>query len=152
MLPIRSANRRRLDRHLAGLGDQIGPRPPRGWIREVREALGMSTYELGARLGVTASNVSQHERAEAEGRIQLATLERVAEALNCRLCYVLAPQEPLERMARRQALDKAARVVGARAGQMDTSQDCALLAEAIAEEIERLANELINQRSLWRSD
>jgi predicted DNA-binding mobile mystery protein A len=151
MLPIRSANRRRLDRRLAGLGDLIGQRPPRGWIREVREALGMSTYELGARLGVTASNVSQLERAEADGRIQLATLERVSVALECRLCYVLAPKEPLERMARRQALDKAARMVGARAAQMDM-QDSALLAEAIDEEIERLANELVNQRSLWRSD
>ena len=113
----------------------------------------MSHYVLSLRAGVTASNVRQLERAEEAGTIQLRSLERIADALNCRLCYVLAPREPLQHMARRQALDKAARVVAARTQQLDlTGHDPALLAAAIAIEVESLADELVNRRDLWSTD
>jgi predicted DNA-binding mobile mystery protein A len=152
MLTLRSIPRRLLDKRLAGLDKLIGPRPARGWVRAIRDALGMSTFELGQRMGVTASNVSQLERAETAGSIQLATLERAAQALNCRLWYVLVPNEPLEQMVRRQALDKA---TGAVADAMSHDDHCEadreLLAVVMAEQVEALARELIDSRGLWRA-
>ena len=41
------------------------------------------------------------------------TLERVAAALNCRLVYALIPNEPLEEMVRKRALEVASRHLGA---------------------------------------
>ena len=105
---VRSARRRGLDERLARDDDRVGPPPPGGWVRAIREALGMSQFELGQRMGVSQPRVAQIERAEANGSVELATIGRTASALGCSLRYVLVPDESLEQMVRRQALDKAA--------------------------------------------
>jgi Fic-DOC domain mobile mystery protein B len=63
----------------------------------------MTTAELGQRMGLTQSRVSQIERSEELGSIRLDTLERAAQALNCQVRYVFVPNEPLEQMVQRQA-------------------------------------------------
>ena len=67
----------------------------------------MSQYELGQRMGVSQPRVAQIERAEADGSVELATIRRTAAALGCSLRYVLVPDQSLEQMVHRQALDKA---------------------------------------------
>lgn len=66
-------------------------RPRSGWIRAVRQALGMTQPQLAARLGLTRQSLNDLERAEAGGRITLESLERVAKALGCRLSYAIVP-------------------------------------------------------------
>jgi predicted DNA-binding mobile mystery protein A len=153
MKPIRSVIRRVLDQRLEGLDVQVGPRPACGWIRAIRDALGMSTFELGERMGLTATRVSQLERAEADGSIRLSALERSAASLNCKVCYVLVPNESLQQMVRRQALEKAAKVVAestSHAGVSIPVEDRPLLEAAISEQVEARAYELIDRRGLWR--
>ena len=70
--------------------------PVRGWIKAIREALGMSTTQLAKRLNVTQPSLTALEQSEAKGTIELATLRRVAEALDCTLVYALIPNSPLE--------------------------------------------------------
>lgn len=70
-------------------------RPARGWIRAIREALGMTTSQLAARLGVRQPRVVELEKAEASGNITMRSLERAAEALGCRLVYAFIPVNPL---------------------------------------------------------
>ncbi|MGB2817997.1 MAG: mobile mystery protein A [Burkholderiaceae bacterium] len=72
------------------------PAPPRGgWLKAVRTALGVSTRQLAARLGVTHSAVVQSEAAEASGAISMRQLRQLADALGCDLRYVLVPRTPL---------------------------------------------------------
>ncbi|MGI4787209.1 MAG: mobile mystery protein A [Janthinobacterium lividum] len=71
-------------------------RPPLGWIKAIREALGMTTAQLAQRLGVSQPAVVILERSEALSRIRLDTLERAAAALDCHLVYALVPNQPLE--------------------------------------------------------
>lgn len=104
---IRSAERRRLDERLARYEDRVGPPPARGWVRTIRQALGMSQYDLGQRMGVSQPRIAQIERAEADGSVELATIRRIAAAMGCSLRYVLVPEQPLEQMVHRQALEKA---------------------------------------------
>ena len=78
-------------------------RPPKGWIRAIREALGMSAAALGGRLGVTAGAVTRLEQSEAADRIQLDTLRRTADALGCDLVYLLVPRRPLTTVVRERA-------------------------------------------------
>ncbi len=87
-----------LDRRLVGLGSRIGPRPALGWVRTLRDAFGLSYWQLGQMAGVSGVRIFQIERAELEGTLQIGTLERVAGAFNCRLYYVLVPESPLESM------------------------------------------------------
>ena len=58
---------------------------------------------MGQRLGITASGVRKLEQAEAADAITLATLRRVAEALDCELHYALVPRQPLRQMRWQQA-------------------------------------------------
>jgi predicted DNA-binding mobile mystery protein A len=82
-------------------------RPPRGWIRAIREALGMSTAALGGRLGITPGAVTRLEQSEAADRVRLDTLRRGADALGCDLVYLLVPRRPLNAVVRDRARELA---------------------------------------------
>jgi predicted DNA-binding mobile mystery protein A len=83
--------------------------PARGWIKAVREALGMTTAQLAIRMGVKQPSIVDLERSEAKGSIELATLRRAAEALDCALVYALVPNKPLEATVRERAREFARR-------------------------------------------
>src|ERR1700681_445515 len=83
--------------------------PVRGWIKAIREALGMSTAQLAKRLGIKQPSLVALEQSEAKGTIELATLRRVAEALDCTLIYALLPNQPLENAVHERARDFARR-------------------------------------------
>lgn len=86
-----------LDRRFAELRPLLdkATRPSRGWIRAVREALGMTTAQFAQRMGAKQPRVIELEKGEAHGAITLQSLERAAEALGCRLVYTLVPIRPL---------------------------------------------------------
>jgi predicted DNA-binding mobile mystery protein A len=86
-----------LDRRFNGLRRfaDDAKRPLRGWVRAIREALGMTTAQLAGRMGVKQPRIVELERAEAAGAITVRSLERAAEALGCRLVYILVPERPL---------------------------------------------------------
>src|ERR1700730_5919753 len=71
------------------------PRPSKGWIRAIRDALGMTSAQLAHRLGVSQPRIIELEKSEASGTVTLNTLQRAAEALGCRLVYALVPGQPL---------------------------------------------------------
>ena len=77
--------------------------PVRGWIKVVREGLGMSSAQLAKRLGVRQPSGVALEQSEAKGTTEVATLRRVAEALGCALVYALVPKKPLEAVVRERA-------------------------------------------------
>lgn len=88
-------------------------RPARGWIRAIRESLGMTTAQLAKRLGVKQPRIVEMEKAEAGGNITMQSLERAAEALGCRLVYVLVPLKPLTQMLEERAAQVAERQLAA---------------------------------------
>lgn len=101
----RTMARQNLDRRLAGIGKREHfARPSRGWIKAIREALGMTAEQFGQRLGVSQQRALAIEQAEVRNAITLDTLERSAQALGCRLVYTLVPHEPLETMVENQSL------------------------------------------------
>jgi predicted DNA-binding mobile mystery protein A len=63
----------------------------------------MSTAQLAKRLGIKQPSLVALEQSEAKGTIELATLRRVAEALDCALVYALVPNKPLETTLRDRA-------------------------------------------------
>lgn len=75
----------------------------KGWIKAVREALGMTTAQLGKRLGVSQQRAAMVEKAEADGSITLRSLEKAAQSLGCRVVYVFYPEEPLTKTMRARA-------------------------------------------------
>ena len=94
-----------LDRRLAALKPVEQYAPPRsGWIRAVRDALGMTAADLGARLGIDGASIRSYEDTETTGGIRLSSLQRAADAMDCTLVYAFIPRSSLEETVQRQAL------------------------------------------------
>ncbi len=96
---------RLLDKRFAGIDSELLKKPSQGWIRTIREALGMTSTQLARRMGLSQPRVIQMEKNEKN--LKLATLEKAAAALGCRLVYALVPDEPIEEMLRDRAREKA---------------------------------------------
>ena len=95
-------------RHLDQQFEELRPlakraRPPTGWVRAIRDALGMTTSQFARRMGVAQPRVIELEHYEVSGGITLKTLERAAEALGCRVVYILVPEKPLAETVRQRA-------------------------------------------------
>lgn len=84
-------------------------RPPKGWLRAIRDALGMTTSQYAKRLGVSQPRIVELEKSEQGGSVTLNTLQRAAEALGCRLVYVLVPERPLAEVVTKRAAEVAER-------------------------------------------
>jgi predicted DNA-binding mobile mystery protein A len=92
---------RHLDKRFTGLRRLAqSPRPPKGWLRAIRDALGMTTAQFARRLGVSQPRIIELEQSEVSGTVTLNTLQRAAEALGCRLVYALIPEKPLAETVR----------------------------------------------------
>jgi predicted DNA-binding mobile mystery protein A len=105
---LRSLPLQQLDRSLGPWRSLPRTRPSGGWLRAIRQALGITTRQLAKSAGVTQSAIVDTERTEAKGDITLATLQRYAAALDCELSYVLVPKRPLQEIVAERA-DRIAR-------------------------------------------
>jgi predicted DNA-binding mobile mystery protein A len=147
----RATARRQIDKRLSALPDpDTLVRPPRGWVKAIREALGMTAEQLGQRMGVSKQRAFVLEKAEAHGGVTLESLERAAHALDCRLVYAFVPRKPLQTMAEERALSNARKQL------RSTSHSMALEAQRVdaADEqaqIEALAKRLLEEPGsvLW---
>jgi len=93
-----------LDKRLRDLGSTARFTPPRlGWIRAVRDALGMTAAELASRIGISGASVRSLEEKEMTGGIRLSSLRRAAEAMDCTLVYAFLPNESLSFTVEQQA-------------------------------------------------
>ncbi len=143
--------RKHLDDRLTRLRDAPGlARPSRGWVRAIRDALGMTTSQLARRLGVDQSRITKLERAEIEGSVTLRTLRQAAEGLGCTVVYSFVPTTSLEDMVRARADDIADRDL-ARVDHTMRLENQALTPRDLRQERERLVATLLsgNPRRLW---
>lgn len=102
----RASARQQLDMRLNSLQSSqplLSP-PAAGWIRALRDALGMTAAQLGKRLGVSQQRALAIENGEASGSITLASLVRAANALDCRLIYAVVPRSTLESLVEERAV------------------------------------------------
>ena len=122
--------------------------PPRGWVRAIREALAMSGVQFAKRLHVTPQAVEALEKSEAAGTIQLSTLRRAAEALDCRLVYALVPNNSLEGAVHERARKLARRDLGRVAHTMALEAQATGDADLEAR-IESYIRDELRERDLW---
>lgn len=71
-------------------------RPKEGWIKAIREALGMTLDQVARKIHIQKSTVSFHEKSEQKGTISLNTLEQFASILGCKFVYAFVPEKNLE--------------------------------------------------------
>lgn len=122
--------------------------PRRGWIKSIREALGMSAADLGERMGITRQSVLTLEESESDGRAGMDSLKRAAEAMDCSFVYALLPNSSLENILRQQ-IEK---IIAQRMRNVSHSMQLEdQLAELSDSAYEALVIELMNSPKVWHS-
>ena len=114
--------------------------PKKGWIRAIRNALGMTARQLASRLGIAQQAVARIEKDELTGSVTIKTMRRVAECLDCVFVYGFIPRSSLEATLRKQAHQLAAKRI-AQASQTMALEDQALSAR----ENEKVLSEMIDK-------
>lgn len=124
--------------------------PRKGWISEIRRALGMSASQLATRLNVTGPAVSQYEKGEVNRTITLETLEKVAAALGCEFVYALVPKVSLDDLLQRRARRLATEMIERTSHSMHLEQQDVSENES-KKQIEDLTQQLLadRPRTLW---
>jgi predicted DNA-binding mobile mystery protein A len=148
---LRSLPLKQLDSSLGPWRSLPRSRPSGGWLRAIRQALGITTRQLAKSAGVTQSAIVDTERTEAKGDITLATLKRYAAALDCELSYVLVPRRPLQEMVEDRA-DRIARDQVSRVRHSMALEDQQTSKDNIERDVEELKRKLLEgKRSrLWQ--
>ena len=138
--------RKALDSKIASLPPlQKMQRPHRGWIRAVKEALGMSSKQLAARLGVSPPRITALEKSEVDETVTLASLRRAAEALDCALVYSFVPKGSFEEVLQTRARRIAADIIGKVDHTMRLEAQN-LQSDKLNEEIENLAAQILREQ------
>ena len=124
--------------------------PKAGWVREIRDALGISQSQLAARAGISRATVQQMERAEGRRRITLASLDRLAQAMGCQVAFAIVPKGgSLQDVRARQALARAEALLKEK---LESSAHANLRPRELERRRERLAAKLLrgSRRKLWQ--
>lgn len=113
----------------------------------MRQALHMTLKQLAARAGVTTSTIAQAERGEAAGKLSLATLKAMAQAMECEFMYAFVPKSDIASVMKKAARQKAKRLL--------TSADVHMTLEdqgvkqSMEERIELLAEKFFKKGDVW---
>ncbi len=96
--------REQLDKRLNAIKNvTMSSIPTHGWIKSIREALDMSTAQLGKKVGIDQSRISRIENAEITGEVKLSSLMKIAESMDMQFIYAFVPRQSLEDIVQEQA-------------------------------------------------
>lgn len=137
-----SIARRNLDRRLSAIGKLDFAVPNNGWVKAVREALGLTMKQLGHRMGVVPSRISQLENAEVTGSTTLKAMRDAAAAMECTFVYAIVPNGSLQETLQKRAAGKAMQKLK-RYHQTMTLENQALDKQDLSFEHRRLTDELL---------
>jgi predicted DNA-binding mobile mystery protein A len=124
--------------------------PSTGWIRALRQSLGLTAEAFGRRLKVKQQSATELEDSEKAGTITLASLRRAAAALDADFVYAVVPRKKLRESiaARARQLAKERIAPVAHSMRLEAQE---LSEKDIAEQVEELARDLERRpRDLWR--
>ena len=130
----------------------LAKRPPsRGWLKEIREAIGRTERQQAERLGISGSTLHKSEQSEAQERITLGQLRKLADGLDCELVYALVPRKPLTEVVHDRAKQLAKEEVYGVAHTMSL-EDQRPTDARIQKQVARRAEELLRGKwsDLWR--
>ncbi len=125
--------------------------PAKGWVRSIREAMGMSGRQLADRIDVQAPRIPEMEKAETHGNITLKSLRRAAEAMDCELVYAFVPKTNLETSVRTQARKAASYNLDIVANTMRL-EDQGLSVKENANQFDKMVEEWVKDPPRWLWD
>ncbi len=147
----RRLRRTQLDRSFMQLKTLNLKTPKKGWIKEVRESLGMSMKDLADRLGTIKQRIERIEKDEVASKVSLETMKKTAEAMNCDFIYFVVPKNSLEETLKDQGL-KAAQKILKQVGKTMALEAQTTSTLSQKKLVENLAQEMLlnEDRKIWK--
>lgn len=125
--------------------------PPSGWIRAIRNTLGMSMQQLANKLSISKQAVLDIEKREADGSITIKSLRELGRVLDMELVYGFVPKDgSLEAMIEKKANELATKIVLRTSNTMkleDQGNSKERIEKAISERTEEIKKEM--PKILW---
>ena len=125
--------------------------PPIGWIKAIRNGIGMSMEQLGKKLSITKQGVMDIEKREKEGAITIKSMQEIAKAIDMQFVYGFVPDAgSLDQMIEMRSLEMATKIVQRTSNTMKL-EDQENSKERIEKAIKERAAEIINKtpKILW---
>lgn len=125
--------------------------PSNGWIKAIRNAIGMSMQQLGNKLNITKQSVLGIEKREKEGSITIKSLREIARVMDMQVVYGFVPNDgSLNDLIEKRALQLATQIVMRTANTMkleDQSNSKKRLRAAIKERAAEIKSQM--PKILW---
>ena len=123
-------------------------RPKQGWLKTIREFLGMTTTQLAKKIDVSQPRVINMEKNEQN--IKISTMERIADALNCDFVYAFEPRENIDDIIYNQAKKKALKIMNKVNKNMGLENQLAESEDTLEDLIKELSDN--NIARIWDED
>lgn len=125
--------------------------PPSGWIKAIRNTLGMSMQQLANKLSISKQGVLDIEKREVDGSITIKALRELGRVLDMELVYGFVPKDgSLEAMIEKKSNELATKIVLRTSNTMqleDQGNSKERIEKAIKERTEEIKNEM--PKILW---
>ncbi len=118
-----------------------------GWIRYIRSSLNMTLKQLADRTSLSLSSIAQAERSEAAGRASIATLKKMANAMECEFVYAFVPRTGIDELIKQAARAKAKRTLVSADVHMTLEDQ--RVEQSMQKRVELLAKKLLEKGDVW---
>lgn len=118
-----------------------------GWIFFLRHAFNLTLEKLAHRVQLSKATIQQIEKREAQGKVTIATLRKLAHAMDCEFIYAIVPNQELKAFLFEKAYKKAEAII--RNADVHMMLEDQKVTEEISIRIKRLAQELLARGDIW---
>ena len=125
--------------------------PPEGWARTARKAFGIPIPIISKRSGLSKAEIFRIERGEVEGKVQLDTLRRLAQAMDCELHYAIVPRKKVDALISEKAHEAAVRIVSEMSTHMKLEMQ-GLSKHQVDDQVRMVQSQLLSMssQSFWK--
>ena len=123
-------------------------KPLQGWIKTIRELLGMTSIQFSKKLKVSQPRLAVIEKNEKN--LKLSTMEKIADELNCDFVYALVPRENVNDIIYNRAKQKALNIVTKVNNNMSLENQLSDNKEVLEDTIEYLLSKKVTK--IWDED
>lgn len=123
-------------------------KPLQGWIKTIRELLGMTSVQFSKKLKVSQPRLAVIEKNEKN--LKLSTMEKIADELNCDFVYALVPRENVNDIIYNRAKQKALNIVAKVNNNMSLENQLSENKEILEDTIEYLLSKKATK--IWDED
>ena len=107
----------------------------------------MTLKQLAGRTGLSLPSIAQAERNEAAGRTSIATLKKMANAMECEFIYAFVPKTDIDELMKQAARAKAKRTL--ESADVHMTLEDQRVEQSFQERVELLAMKLMEKGDIW---